>query len=160
MHYNACTHVPHRVERVMQPDGTELLVGCGDHCLNRLSFIHCDQRTCPCGPYCSNKPFHLLKPPPLDVFLTVNRGHGVRVTEGLGGGRFVVEYAGEVIDQAELSRRMDAARDSGQQHFYIMEMSPGLFIDARRKGNQARLLNSSCDPNCETQKWCVQRLVA
>lgn len=30
---------------------------------------------------------------------------------------------------------------------------PGLFIDARYKGNIARLLNSSCDPNCETQKW-------
>lgn len=59
----------------------------------------------------------------------------------------------QVIDQAELQRRMDAARDSGEQHFYIMELGPGLFIDAKRKGNQARLLNSSCDPNCETQKW-------
>ena len=29
----------------------------------------------------------------------------------------------------------------------------GLIIDARSKGNLARLLNSSCDPNCETQKW-------
>jgi hypothetical protein len=61
----------------------------------------------------------------------------------------------QVIDQAELSRRMDAARDSGEQHFYIMEMGPGLFIDARKKGNHARLLNSCCDPNCETQKWWV-----
>lgn len=59
----------------------------------------------------------------------------------------------QVIDQAELQRRMDAARDSGEQHFYIMELGPGLFIDAKRKGNHARLLNSSCDPNCETQKW-------
>lgn len=48
---------------------------------------------------------------------------------------------------------MEAARDSGEQHFYIMEMGPGLFIDARKKGNYARLLNSCCDPNCETQKW-------
>ena len=29
----------------------------------------------------------------------------------------------------------------------------GLYIDARRKGNTARLINSSCEPNCETQKW-------
>lgn len=29
----------------------------------------------------------------------------------------------------------------------------GLIIDARAKGNIARLLNSSCDPNCEAQKW-------
>jgi SET domain-containing protein len=48
---------------------------------------------------------------------------------------------------------MDASRESGEQHFYIMEMGPGLFIDARRKGNHARLLNSCCEPNCETQKW-------
>ena len=26
-------------------------------------------------------------------------------------------------------------------------------MDARWKGNVARLLNSSCDPNCQTQKW-------
>jgi SET domain-containing protein len=29
----------------------------------------------------------------------------------------------------------------------------GLIIDARSKGNLARLLNSSCDPNCVSQKW-------
>eukprot|EP00775_Hariotina_reticulata_P011777 gene11777-11922_t len=142
-----------RVERLQLPDGSEQLIGCGEQCLNRLSFIHCDPRTCPCGTYCSNKPFHLLKAPSLDIFLTENRGHGVRVAAPLPKNCFVVEYAGEVIDQAELSRRMDAARDSGEQHFYIMEMGPGLFIDARKKGNHARLLNSCCDPNCETQKW-------
>lgn len=29
--------------------------GCGANCLNRLSFIHCDPRTCPCGERCSNQ---------------------------------------------------------------------------------------------------------
>ncbi|KAF6258157.1 hypothetical protein COO60DRAFT_1152954 [Scenedesmus sp. NREL 46B-D3] len=142
-----------RVEKLVLPDGTEQLTGCGEGCLNRLSFIHCDPRTCPCGQLCSNKPFHLLKAPQLDVFLTRNRGHGVRMTQPLRQGNFVVEYAGEVIDTTELQRRMDASRESGEQHFYIMEMGPGLFIDARRKGNHARLLNSCCEPNCETQKW-------
>eukprot|EP00878_Enallax_costatus_P012229 GHUV01012772.1.p1 GENE.GHUV01012772.1~~GHUV01012772.1.p1 ORF type:complete len:999 (+),score=387.95 GHUV01012772.1:221-3217(+) len=142
-----------RVKKVLMPDGTIQPIGCDSECLNRLSFIHCDPRTCPCGQYCTNRPFHLLKAPELDVFLTENRGHGVRVMNKLPPGTFVMEYAGEVIDQAELNRRMEAARDSGEQHFYIMEMGPGLFIDARRKGNYARLLNSCCDPNCETQKW-------
>jgi hypothetical protein len=146
-----------RPERVVQPDGSEVLVGCHRDCLNRLSHIHCDPRTCPCGALCSNRPFHLLRPPPVEVFLTRDRGHGVRAIAPLPKGAFVVEYAGEVIDQAELSARMDAARDSGEQHFYIMELAPGLFIDARRKGNHARLLNSCCEPNCETQKWCVCR---
>jgi hypothetical protein len=85
-----------RVERVHLPDGSEQLIGCGEQCLNRLSFIHCDPRTCPCGTSCSNKPFHQLKAPSLDVFLTENRGHGVRVAAPLPKGCFVVEYAGEV----------------------------------------------------------------
>lgn len=48
---------------------------------------------------------------------------------------------------------MVAATAAGDHHFYIMELAPGLYIDARWKGNLARLLNSSCQPNCETQKW-------
>jgi hypothetical protein len=73
-----------------------VVVGCTENCLNRLSYIHCDPRTCPCGLACTNKPFHQLKAPPLEVFLTENRGHGVRLTQGLDKGQFVVEYAGEV----------------------------------------------------------------
>jgi hypothetical protein len=88
--------LPHRVEKLVLPDGSEQLTGCNENCLNRLSFIHCDPRTCPCGQLCSNKPFHLLKAPQLDVFLTENRGHGVRMTQPLRKGNFVVEYAGEV----------------------------------------------------------------
>lgn len=81
---------------MVQPDGSEAVVGCRQQCLNRLSFIHCDPRTCPCGPLCSNKPFHLLRAPQLEVFLTANRGHGVRATQPLAKGQFVLEYAGEV----------------------------------------------------------------
>ena len=29
--------------------------GCGENCLNRLSYIHCDPKQCPCGEYCSNR---------------------------------------------------------------------------------------------------------
>ena len=29
--------------------------GCGEGCLNRLSFICCDPRLCPCGEECSNR---------------------------------------------------------------------------------------------------------
>ncbi|KAI8474891.1 MAG: hypothetical protein J3K34DRAFT_359121, partial [Monoraphidium minutum] len=90
----------------------------------------------------------------MEIFLTTNnRGHGVRAARPIRKGEFVVEYAGEVIDGAEVQRRMEEQRLLGQAHFYIMELGPGLFIDALRRGNYARLLNSSCEPNCETQKW-------
>jgi hypothetical protein len=59
----------------------------------------------------------------------------------------------QVIDDKECGRRAEEAKARGEPHFYMMEMAPGLIIDARSKGNLARLLNSSCDPNCETQKW-------
>ena len=32
-----------------------LPLGCGDDCLNRLSFMHCDPKLCPCGDSCSNR---------------------------------------------------------------------------------------------------------
>ncbi|GIL75955.1 hypothetical protein Vretifemale_5643 [Volvox reticuliferus] len=128
-------------------------MGCGPNCLNRLSSILCDAKLCPCGELCSNRSLHLLRQPKTEVFLTENRGWGVRTMEPLSKGAFIIEYAGEVIDERELGRRMEHARMNGEPHFYIMELSAGLYIDARRKGNIARLINSSCDPNCETQKW-------
>eukprot|EP00884_Botryococcus_braunii_P021638 jgi/Botrbrau1/8158/Bobra.357_2s0006.1 len=127
--------------------------GCGENCLNRLSYIHCDPRLCPCGDRCSNRPFHLLEGPRMKVFLTENRGWGVQASESIEKGSFIVEYAGEVIDIKECQARMRAANEAGEPHFYMMELGPGLVIDARKKGNLARLINSSCDPNCESQKW-------
>ena len=126
---------------------------CRSDCLNRLSFIHCDSKTCPAGVRCSNRPFHQLKHPPMEVFLTENKGWGVRALSSIRYGTFIAEYVGEIIDEYEMRLRMEAARQQGEPHFYMMELSPGLVIDARSKGNVARLINSSCDPNCETQKW-------
>ena len=61
--------------------------------------------------------------------------------------------AGEVITMPECHRRMREAKQAGEPHFYMMELAPGLIIDARARGNLARLINSSCAPNCESQKW-------
>lgn len=39
----------------MGPAAAAERVGCGEECLNRLSYIHCDPKLCPCGPECSNR---------------------------------------------------------------------------------------------------------
>ena len=45
----------------------------------------------------------------------------------------VMPCAGEVVDDAESKRRMAEAKASGEHNFYMMEMAPGLIIDARTK---------------------------
>eukprot|EP00887_Chlorella_sp_A99_P007604 scaffold20.g7604.t1 len=106
-------------------EGVERWWGCSKGCLNRLSFIHCDPRTCPCGERCSNQPFASLPHPPMEVFLTLDKGWGVRAAGHIRKGTFVVEYAGEVIDDRESERRMQEAKARSEPHFYMMEMAPG-----------------------------------
>lgn len=48
---------------------------------------------------------------------------------------------------------MAAAKQVGAPHFYLMELEGGVTIDGRHKSNIARLINTSCSPNCCTQKW-------
>jgi SET domain-containing protein len=48
---------------------------------------------------------------------------------------------------------MVAAKQAGEPHFYLMELQAGCTIDGRHKSNIARLINTSCAPNCRTQKW-------
>ena len=38
---------------------------------------------------------------------------------------------------------------------YLMKTSKGEVIDPTYKGNLARFINHSCEPNCITQKWNV-----
>lgn len=67
-------------------------------------------------------------------------------------GQFIMEYVGEVIDEEEKQARL---AEGGARHHYTMQLMPGEYIDPSRRGNFARFLNHSCDPNCETQKWDV-----
>jgi SET domain-containing protein len=78
--------------------------------------------------------------------------------EDIAEGDLVMEYVGEVIDGAEVHRRMTAQRQNTPQDkdFYIMELSNGMFVDGKFKGSTSRYINHSCDPNCELQRWVVK----
>lgn len=65
--------------------------GCGDDCLNRLIFTECDPVTCPCGEQCANQKLRKQEwVSGLDIFVTKDRGCGVKSTQKLTAGRFDV----------------------------------------------------------------------
>jgi len=69
-------------------------------------------------------------------------------------GEFITEYVGEVVSEAEFRRRM-TERYHNDRHHYCVHLDGGLVIDGYRMGNISRLINHSCQPNCEMQKWSV-----
>ena len=129
--------------------------GCGEGCLNRMVFVECDPKTCPCGPQCSNQQFRRREYAPLEVFRAGRKGWGLRPLQDLEKGQFVIEYTGEVVTEEESARRREAYAAAGVRHMYFMSLSSGELIDACQKGNVSRFFNHSCDPNCEIQKWNV-----
>ena len=131
----------------------KLRLGCRQDCVNRETRYTCDTRVCPCGDDCSNRPFQHLPQPKVKVQLTENRGYGLFLQQDVFEGDFIVEYMGEIVDEEECTRRLLACKGKNEPNFYLMEITPSQIIDARFCGNNARFINSSCHPNCETQRW-------
>lgn len=135
------------------PDGDVL---CGtDECLNRLMMLECEPSTCPVGDKCKNQRFRKRQYPVCVPFRTENVGWGLRTTQDIKKGDFVIEYVGELIDEAECNRRMEIKMDRGDTTFYFLTIDKERIIDAGPAANHARFMNHSCQPNCETQKWVV-----
>lgn len=128
-------------------------LGCGADCLNRRLRFSCDSRTCPCGDSCGNRPLSQLPTPKTKIVRTENRGWGLVLQEPVKSGAFIVEYAGEILDEPDCAARLWHDKLSGEENFYLMEISANYVIDAKYKGSIARFINSSCHPNCETQRW-------
>lgn len=129
-------------------------MGCGEDCLNRLLMIECGSR-CPVKNMCSNKRFQSAEYAKCEVFKTEKKGFGLRTTEDLSGGTFIMEYVGEVLDPKEFRKRAKEYSKDQNKHYYFMALKSDAIIDATTKGNISRFINHSCEPNAETQKWTV-----
>ena len=91
------------------------------------------------------------------VCRTSSRGWGLFIKQDVKKGDFLIEYVGELITTDEFKKRvrhMLYDKDA-EQNYYYMVMDNSRVIDAGPKGNIARFMNHSCNPNCETQKWTV-----
>lgn len=75
-------------------------------------------------------------------------GRGVYAIAPIRKGARVIEYIGERISHAEADRRYEQKEDDG--HTFLFIASSRTVIDAGVNGNDARFINHSCNPNCET----------
>jgi hypothetical protein len=76
-------------------------------------------------------------------------GTGVFATRRIPKGRRVIEYIGERISHAEADRRYEnKAHDDN--HTFLFTVNNRVVIDGGNIGNEARWINHSCDPNCES----------
>jgi SET domain-containing protein len=84
-------------------------------------------------------------------------GKGVFSRKDIPKGARVLEYVGEKITKSESDKRADEHLDNaGKNHekdggVYIFELNKRYDIDGKVLWNTARLINHSCNPNCETE---------
>jgi SET domain-containing protein len=76
-------------------------------------------------------------------------GSGVFATRRIRKGTRVAEYLGERISHQEADARY-AAMDADDGHTFLFVVDDKVCIDAGVDGNDARFINHSCDPNCES----------
>ena len=88
-------------------------------------------------------------------------GRGVYATCFIPKEAPIIEYFGEKIDKQESERRAlrqhAKALKTGDAAVYIFTLSKRYDIDGNFPWNTARLINHSCNPNCEA--WIVGRKI-
>ena len=85
---------------------------------------------------------------PFEVRKSGIQGRGVFATRRIRPGRRIVEYTGEKIPNDEADRRYDE-EGMKRHHTFLFTLDDEWCIDGAVRTNKARLINHSCDPNCE-----------
>jgi uncharacterized protein len=77
-------------------------------------------------------------------------GLGVFATRRIRAGRMLIPYLGQILTKADVrSRYMDD--DADDPHTFLFSLGGNRVVDASVGGNNARFINHSCDPNCESE---------
>lgn len=85
----------------------------------------------------------------IEVRPSTIQGQGVFAAQRIRKGTRIIEYTGERISHEEADRRYDDA-SMARHHTFLFTVDEHTVIDAAVGGNEARFINHSCDPNCET----------
>ena len=96
------------------------------------------------------KPLVLPSDQPFVVRKSKISGQGAFATRDIEKGERIVEYLGERLTHAVADARYDDhAADA--HHTFLFSVNRSVVIDAYVDGNDARFINHSCDPNCESE---------
>lgn len=76
-------------------------------------------------------------------------GRGVFAARRIRKGTRIIEYVGECVSHEEADRRYED-RPEDDNHTFLFIVDRRTVIDAGVGGNDARFINHSCAPNCET----------
>lgn len=90
------------------------------------------------------QPWHTVQRSPL-------HGNGVFAARDIPAGTRIIEYIGARITP-EQADEMHPANPDDPFHTFYFSLSCGKVIDGGQKGNDARWINHSCSPNCETEE--------
>ncbi|MBS0320994.1 MAG: SET domain-containing protein-lysine N-methyltransferase [Proteobacteria bacterium] len=78
-------------------------------------------------------------------------GRGVFAARTIRKNKKVIEYQGERTTWEDAQERPDSDPDN-PYHTFLFGLDDGNVIDAAVGGNEARWINHSCKPNCETEE--------
>ena len=121
---------------------------CCDECINKnILEMECDRSNCSVGSsLCKNRKLQQKKWKNVEIRKTKKKRYGLFSLMDIKKDEFVIEYVGEIIDKKECYKRLrNDYKDN--KNLYIMNIGK-YYIDATKKGNNARFINHSCDPNC------------
>jgi SET domain-containing protein len=77
------------------------------------------------------------------------QGRGVYAARDLAEGERIIEYTGKLITSAEADATCDD-ETMRRHHTFLFAVDDKYVIDATHEGSEARYINHSCDPNCES----------
>jgi SET domain-containing protein len=76
------------------------------------------------------------------------QGMGVFAKRRIRPGQRIVEYTGDKITNDEADKRYDEDKMK-RHHTFLFTLDDDYCIDGNVRSNKAKLINHSCDPNCE-----------
>ncbi|HET9390217.1 MAG TPA: SET domain-containing protein-lysine N-methyltransferase [Steroidobacteraceae bacterium] len=85
----------------------------------------------------------------LEVRSSSVHGLGAFAVRRIEKGTRIIEYVGERVSHEEADRRYEY-KDANDSHTFLFIVDEATVIDAGVHGNEARFLNHSCEPNCES----------